>query len=536
MLVVGLDGGDPALVERWIDELPNLGRIAREGSFGVLHSTMPPMTCPAWLCFMTGKAPQTLGVYDWDQLSYSNEYGLSSLASPAGSSLWDILSMHGKQVGVLNVPLTYPAHAVNGFMVSGFPSGATKGNYAYPSGVAEELDSVANGYVIEPDAINPDYMAGGWRQFVAAHSQTLEKHARAAEYLMTHWTWDLFVTVFVATDRISHYLWHFMDAAHPRDKPPGISLNPVKETYRRVDTIIGRLVALAGEDAHVIIMSDHGFGPHYGDFLINQWLLEEGFLKLQHPTLRLRLPDVNKVLDSNHLLARVAKRVLSRSGLAAYATRLLSRNDPIMVPGTGFDAARRLIETVDWQATRAIGLPNGRIYLNAEDPSASAYDGLRGNLTRALRGVKNPHSGDAALTAVLTREEVYGNVHANRPSDLIAVLDNHRYNTSMATGAGNLWRIPGRFTGDHRPEGLLMASGPSIRRNATVGANIVDLAPTILHFLEQPVPEDMDGRVLTEIFAPESEPARRAVVIAGSSLASATRQRIRQLRDRGRLP
>jgi hypothetical protein len=54
-------------------------------------------------------------------------------------------------------------------------------------------------------------------------------------------------------------------------------------------------------------------------------------------------------------------------------------------------------------------------------------------------------------------------------------------------------------SGCHRRHGVLIAWGHGIRSGAVLDdARIHDLAPTILHLKGLPVPNDMDGRVLTE--------------------------------------
>ncbi len=56
-------------------------------------------------------------------------------------------------------------------------------------------------------------------------------------------------------------------------------------------------------------------------------------------------------------------------------------------------------------------------------------------------------------------------------------------------------------TGDHRMDGILVASGPVIRSGGQpLDAALLDIAPTVLHLLGVPAPGDMDGRVLTELF------------------------------------
>jgi arylsulfatase A-like enzyme len=57
-------------------------------------------------------------------------------------------------------------------------------------------------------------------------------------------------------------------------------------------------------------------------------------------------------------------------------------------------------------------------------------------------------------------------------------------------------------TGKHHLQGLFVASGGPIRKKSTVKASIYDIAPTILALQGMPVPDDMPGRVLTEIIRP----------------------------------
>ena len=67
-----------------------------------------------------------------------------------------------------------------------------------------------------------------------------------------------------------------------------------------------------------------------------------------------------------------------------------------------------------------------------------------------------------------------------------------------------------RRTGSHRPLGIFVAYGPGIRKNFDLGvAKIYDVAPTVLHIFGLPIPRDVDGRVLMELFEEGSEYASR---------------------------
>jgi tetratricopeptide (TPR) repeat protein len=67
----------------------------------------------------------------------------------------------------------------------------------------------------------------------------------------------------------------------------------------------------------------------------------------------------------------------------------------------------------------------------------------------------------------------------------------------------------------HEPDGILVVAGPHIRRGGKVeGASVLDVAPTVLHYLGLPVAKDMDGAVLQSVFEPEFEASHPLEYIA----------------------
>jgi predicted AlkP superfamily phosphohydrolase/phosphomutase len=62
------------------------------------------------------------------------------------------------------------------------------------------------------------------------------------------------------------------------------------------------------------------------------------------------------------------------------------------------------------------------------------------------------------------------------------------------------WPTPGQNpegrSGNHQPQGLLIAAGPGIKSGNIEGAHILDLAPTMLRLLGQPIPDYMEGKAL----------------------------------------
>ncbi len=83
----------------------------------------------------------------------------------------------------------------------------------------------------------------------------------------------------------------------------------------------------------------------------------------------------------------------------------------------------------------------------------------------------------------------------------------HRY---FEFGSNKLFsRTHNTESGHHRMEGIFLASGPSFGEGEITKAEILDLAPTLLHALGYAVPDDMDGRVMHEVLGKHLHEARK---------------------------
>jgi predicted AlkP superfamily phosphohydrolase/phosphomutase len=137
VIVVGLDGLEPAIVERLLarNELPNLAKLRAAGHYGRLRTTYPAQTPVAWSSFVTGTNPGGHGIFDFicrDPQTYLPDIALnrferpkSMLALPRvvnkrqGSAVWEHLSQAGVPSVVLRCPVTFPAEELLGKMISG---------------------------------------------------------------------------------------------------------------------------------------------------------------------------------------------------------------------------------------------------------------------------------------------------------------------------------------------------------------------------------------------------------------------------------
>lgn len=93
--------------------------------------------------------------------------------------------------------------------------------------------------------------------------------------------------------------------------------------------------------------------------------------------------------------------------------------------------------------------------------------------------------------------------HISLKLQIILIPDEEHRHILIELNNGNA--IGRSDKGVHTPEGILIVHGEGIKEDHQIQeANIADIASTVLHILGEPVPEDMDGKVLKEIFREDS--------------------------------
>ena len=320
MLVIGLDCADPVLVfERWRDRLPNLSRLMAGGAYGRLRSSDPPITVPAWSSMLSGKDPGQLGFYGFRNRA---DYSYDNMLIAAGNAMttprvWDIAGQHGKQAIVVGVPQTYPVRPMQGCLISCFltPPGATR--YTWPPDLAAEVNTVLAGEEYEVDVRN--FRTDDKTRLLQDIYRMTDKRWRLLKHLMQTKPWDLFLAVEMGVDRIHHGFWAFMDPQHRRYQPGNPFEHAIRDYYIHLDEQIGELLALAGSETVVLVVSDHGGKRMDGGFCINEWLIQQGLLVLEEPPSTLSTLDRcrvdwsrTKVWGSGGYYARVYFNVRGR--------------------------------------------------------------------------------------------------------------------------------------------------------------------------------------------------------------------------------
>jgi predicted AlkP superfamily phosphohydrolase/phosphomutase len=528
VFVLGLDGATWDVLEPLMQDglLPNLARLREQGAWGTLRSVFPPLSPVAWTGVLTGKNSGKHGIFEFVEHGHDPLTGrVNSSRAIQSKLLWEIAQQYGKRTVAGGVPMSYPARPAKrfpGFFLGDFLSPVAAPDFSSDPVLFAELEKAVGPYQPWSTSIHD---GGNEAEVLDELLRFMEQHLSAIKFMMNRCDWDLFIFDLMATDRLQHELWHVWDLTHRAARGRERELKALQpkliEFWQRLDRGVGELEAGLPPDTAFLIISDHGFGPieHYVNF--NVWLLERGYIALKD----------SFYVKQKHWFYRKGVTpewmygLMSKLGLASHrVSRFRGKQDSVMDRlGESLFLSRR---HVDWSRTRAYAQGNfGQIFLNLKGRQPSGcvapqeVGSLIEDLKADLKSIPHPDTGEPLVEHVYERDELYHGPHVGLAPDLTVVLTDWRYRTIGLHDFTTNRVIAPAFgpTGDHRLEGILIATGPSIRPGAEpTEASLLDVAPTVLHLLGVHVPDDVDGRILAELL--DHEPA---IASPQSVLASA---------------
>ena len=490
LLLIGFDGGDPALLQRWMEEgeLPNLKKIAEKGFFSPLRSTELPITPCAWTTFMTGKNPGKHGVFDFTRITEDRTLDIISFREMDERTFFEITDLN---TVTLNVPATYPPRELeNGFMVSGMMTPSIKKSCTEDRIVRKlkDLD-----YQIE---IENTFQGDNEESLVKGLEDLVDKRKKTSKMLLEEEEPGVFMVTFVAGDRASHWFWKHMEEEHP-DHEESEYRDTIKKFYREIDSAVGELIEEAGEETNIVVLSDHGFTGLEGSININNLLLDEGYLKLKErfsTKIRKLLFDIGLTMENvysviNFLNMGGAVKKVADSPDTGWLMKILSW------PFLG-------LEDVDWERTDAFSaLHFGPVFLTCED---ERKEELKKEIAGKLESIEK--DGEKIIDALEFKEDVFSGKRLSEAPDIIyrtrgMKYQSHRY---FEFASNKLFsRTHNTESGHHRMDGILLGRGPNIKDfSSEEQPGLEDIAPTLLRLLGEEVPEDMDGEPLDVVKSP----------------------------------
>lgn len=480
VLIVGLDGASWEILSLLIDNgsMPYLKGLVDNGASGILRSAIPPVTACAWTTFQTGVNPGKHGIIDFRSFDpTTKQLRLVNASDIKMKTIWELAGEHKKKVIAINVPLTYPPKKVNGIIVGGMLSPKADERMVYPREIYNKFMK-KEGYRItvgrlEQQALMP------LKDFIDEAIEVEEKRFSFAKKLMKEYEWSLFMVHNQTMDHIQHLFYSYLNPASENyDEKKN---KDIVRFYEASDRFLREIAEEAGEEAAIILMSDHGASEvsHYVN--VNAWLLKKGYLALTYKQILAHMITLIRRWDKASILKRILGRFVKRDALIAEINRNLSNN------------------FVNWQRSRAF-MVNGCIWGNIYCPRREALPGL----IEDLKIWRNPVNGENIIKNIYKKDEIFSGPHVEFLPDLF--LEPHKGYSFYAPLIKNMEMFHKAdskrydLIGTHDINGIFVMRGRGVALRKGIYADIVDVAPTVLSLLKVPIPNYMDGRVIEEAF------------------------------------
>jgi predicted AlkP superfamily phosphohydrolase/phosphomutase len=391
------------------------------------------------------------------------------------------------------MPMTFPPSPVDGFIIAGGPDADNTG-FTYPSNLERELKENL-GY---KSSLADDFFRLQKNDVKLANKiiEFIKYRFEIAKYLNRHYPVHcLQITTFFLNT--FHHMLYDGDLT--------------KQAWKAVDNAIGSLMH---EFEYVFMLSDHGTSKMKKITFIDAWLKQKGYLSIRkHPIDILPACGINRTNIAN-LLNKV-----NLGNLTKYFNFKLLKKIAGYLPSSagtfGVLGINSILQRVNWKKTAVLGLPQGPIYINRDIVKGKEeYENLRDELSESLMKICDPDNGKRIFEKIYKPEELYKGPYVSQAPDLIA-LDADEYHNRGGIFKDSIIGPKG-WKGNNRLRGMFVICGPGIIKGLKSKARIVDLTPTLLHILNIPIPEDIDGGVLRSIFEKETDLYKKELVFQNS--------------------
>ncbi len=282
VLLVGWDAAEWKVIGPLTDagKMPHLSRLVRRGCTARIATLQPSFSPMLWTSIATGKRPFNHGVHGFTEPMQDGR-GVQRVTnlSRKCKALWNILGQNARRSIVVGWWPSYPAEPIAGAMVADQFSRASPdfklvSGMVYPPEFGEPLAALR---------LNPEELSAGILEFFVPRAREIDQQSdrrlhsvariitecaniqSAATWLMDREPWDLCAVYFDAIDHFGH---GFMKYNPPRQRQISeedyeLYRNVLQAGYQLHDRMLGTLLEKAGDDATVILLSDHGFHPDH---------------------------------------------------------------------------------------------------------------------------------------------------------------------------------------------------------------------------------------------------------------------------------
>lgn len=463
IVVLGLSGFDSEMVGRWLEDLPHLKRLQKDGIWGKMGSTVPPSIPTAWTCAQSSRNPGVFGFWDFsyrDDFSYGEPKVVGcTMKDQRVDCLYKILPSLGQKVAVIGIPVTWPPPRIpGGYSVSSLMKPDVEKSFTWPRSLADEVHNVAGEYILDASEEGVNYRQMERDEAIKRiYDMDLQRFTVLSHFIGKKQCDCVFMVVTGARG-IGQLFFRFVDEQHRRYDPDPKFKNVLHDYYVWVDEQIGKVRDALDGDTVLLVHGDHGIQRLDGYINLNEWLIQEGYMVLHE------------------------------------------------YPSTPTPFAELKI---DWAKTKAwVTGHAGQLYLNVQgrEPEGTVepedYSRFMDELIDKMKAIPN-EKGQVLETRIIKRNEIYTGPFADYAPDLFVFFDEGRWkiNSMVGYGSGNIYCLDNPFGENDVAEefsGYFCLAGPGIlAKGERAGASLIDVAPTVLDVMDLEIPEEMEGTSLS---------------------------------------
>ncbi len=541
VIAIGLDSTDPQLLECWMKEghLPNLRRLRKQGSYGRVQNIEHYRAETPWTSFLTGCSPEKTGY--WSPIKFCSEtYDAKLIEAYDFSEYPPFYALDSrKKIAVLDMPHARLSDDVNGVQVLAWGAHSPQGpSESIPANLFQEL---VDEHGAHPGLRNDHascFDLDALKQLEEKLLAGIARRTAIALDLLARDEWDLFLTVFGETHSAGHFMWHLSQPNHPLYDALGKhAKDSLLIIFQAIDRAVAQIVNAAGVGAQVMVFSVHGMDTNVMDlpsmFFLPEFMYRWNFPgrfglakgKTNHffgnPILNCKkgswLWEVWSSRNDPNFLRRFVRRQLPYR-----VSKILSRlwgedpNGDLVSPFTlraegyplFFQAASWYRPS--WKQMKAFALPSfseGYIRINLKGRDAEGivepedYEQVCDEVEASLRILKDARTGTPMVKKIIRTRRSAEDCDPKRPdADLVVIWQESCVADAVESfEIGRIGPVPHFRTGSHRAEGFFIGNGRGFAPGSVMPTiQALDLPPTLLSFLNAPIPDYFEGACILE--------------------------------------
>jgi predicted AlkP superfamily phosphohydrolase/phosphomutase len=512
-LVVALDSMDLLLVQKWAAEghLPYLNELLESCPLVRMTALSRVLQGAKWLSTATGVSPGHYGLYHQSQIrNGSYEIGQFHADHVKPDFFYQVLDDAGVRCTIIDFPGDRPRQLSHGRQVVDW--GSEFSYWHFETQPAELRQQILQDIGTHPFTNYGHTQEGeeGARQLRKKLERGIELKTRLGQYFMDRKDWDFLFINSSEGHKAGHWLWRFWDTQYPDFVETDVYLRDgLREIYRGLDQELEALASRLGPNDNLIVMSDHGMMAGYrGQHMIEDILVRLGFLVR---------PGDGKAGKSDQTLSGQGKSMERRVMHRAWRIRKFIKSS---IPEFAKHFLHKMLgenTKPDWSRTKVFSLPTDRnsylrVNLRGREPQGivepgQEYEQLLDTLETELRALINVDTGEPAVEEVFRLRELYPGPQVDDLPDISVLWRSEVPINAVTSPAIGTLRIKASESrsGNHRPEGFLLAKGPAFKKGAiSLYGDILQVAPTLLRLHGLSAPSHYEMGPINEIFTADA--------------------------------